>query len=130
LQLHGEKFAKMEGPGCFGGCSEVCFDYNFPISKMDSAKKTGGLVAMAKELVTNSDVFQIDFQPDAQLSAEQKAVFLGSLLLTDYTYFEKGNGADDKCGTDNDGNFYINLFNVFCMGVLCPCQLKCGGGGE
>jgi hypothetical protein len=43
-----EPWAKVEGPTCFGGCSEVCFDFKFPISKMDSESKAGDLAMITK----------------------------------------------------------------------------------
>ena len=34
-------FAKIEGPYCFGGWSELCCDFEFFVSFMESEKKTG-----------------------------------------------------------------------------------------
>jgi hypothetical protein len=38
---------------------------------------------MATEVWTKSDMFKIEFNNDAELTAEQKATFLATLLLTD-----------------------------------------------
>jgi hypothetical protein len=130
-----EPFAKVQGPMCFGGCSELCFDFSFPVSSFKGPDKAGdlavitkkkpdGLAGGARELLTDSDVFTVEFT-DPKLTPEQKALFLSSTLLNDYTYFEQGGG--DKCGSEPNGSggqqFYINLCNCYCYGVLCPCKL-------
>jgi len=126
-------FAKLEGPCCFGGWSEMFCDFDFPISKFNSPGKLGdlavvtkqkpnGLVAAAKEMMTDSDVYTIQFK-DPNLDPQQKAVFLSALMLSDYTYFEQGGG--DKCGVDENGDFYLNFCNMYCCGMLCPCRATC-----
>jgi hypothetical protein len=130
-----EPFAKVQGPMCFGGCSEFCFDFEFPVSKFTgpnkagdlaviTKKKPGDLAGIAREGLTDADVFTVEFK-DPNLTAEQKALFLSSTLLNDYTYFERGGG--DMCGTESNGNggtqFYINFCNCYCYGVLCPCKV-------
>ena len=131
-------FAKVQGPSCFGGCSEFCCDFHFKVSKPESAAKTGDLADIVKkkpsslaggfkELITDADVFELSFK-DPNLTPEQKATLLGTLLLTDYTYFEQGE--NDKCGVDEEGKFYINLCNCYFCGVVTPCLLKQGQGGE
>jgi len=127
-----EPFAKVEGPMCFGGCSEFCCDFNFPVSSIQAGSKAGdlgqivktkpdGLAGVVKEAMTDADVFTIEFK-DPNLSPEQKALFMSSTLLTDYTYFE--GAGKDKCGVTPDGTMYINLCNCYCGGVLCPCALS------
>ena len=39
-------FSKIEGPYCFGGWSEMCCDFEFPVSFFNSEKKTGECVFM------------------------------------------------------------------------------------
>lgn len=131
-------FAKVEGPCCFGGCSEFCFSFNFPVSKFGSAAKTGDIGKIIKqkpkdfgsglrEVLTNADLYTINFD-DKELTPEQKSLLIGSLILNDYTYFEN---PQDACGIDPaDGKPYINLCNIYCCGCLCPCRLKAEGGGE
>jgi hypothetical protein len=134
-----EPWAKVEGPTCFGGCSEFCFDFEFPISKMDSEKKAGDLAMITKlkptslagaatEALTDSDTFKIDFK-DAELTAEQKATFLATLLLTDYSYFE---GVADKCHVNDDGSTTINCCSWYICGCMCPVQFTIPrqGGGD
>lgn len=127
-----EPFGKVEGPTCFGGCSEFCCDFEFPISSFDSAAKAGDFGKITKlkptsmggaflELFSDADVFKLEFA-DETLTPEQKATFLSTLLLTDYMFFE--GKAGDKCGTDSAGRSYINLCNCYFMGCLVPCMLK------
>lgn len=133
-----QPFAKLEGPCCFGGWSEMFCDFSFPISRFNGPGKLGdlavvtkqkpqGLVAAAKEMVTDSDVYTIEFK-DPTLNPQQKALFLSALVLSDYTYFEQGGG--DKCGVDGDGRFYLNCCNMYCCGMLCPCKFTCSGGSD
>jgi hypothetical protein len=72
-----------------------------------------------QEMISSADVFKLEFT-DETLTPEQKATFLSTLLLTDYTYFESNN---DKCGTDEEGRFFVNLCNCYCMGCVLPCKL-------
>jgi len=131
-------FAKIEGPCFFGGCSEFCCSFNFPVSKFGSAAKAGDIGKIVKqkpksfgaalrEVLTSADLYTINFS-DKSLTPEQKSLLIGGLLLNDYTYFES---PQDACGVDpEDGKPYINLCNVYCCGCLCPCRCKLEGGGE
>jgi len=42
-------YAKMEGPICFGGCTELCCDFGFPVSKFASPPKTGDVAIITKQ---------------------------------------------------------------------------------
>merc|ERR1719163_887915 len=131
-------FAKIEGPCFFGGCSEYCCSFDFPVSKFGSAAKTGDIGKIVKqkpksfgaalrEVLTSADLYTLNFS-DKSLTPEQKSLLIGGLLLNDYTYFES---PQDACGVDpEDGKPYINLCNVYCCGCLCPCRCKLEGGGE
>jgi hypothetical protein len=131
-------FAKVEGPMCFGGLSECCCSFNFPVSQFNGPSKAGDIAKITKqkpksfgaairEGISSADLYTIEFDGGKQVTPEQKALLLSSLLLNDYTYFE---GPQDMCGTDpNDGQCYLNFCNCYCCGVLCPCKLKGGGEG-
>ena len=134
-------WGKIEGPTCFAGCSELCCDFHFPVSKFGSKKKAGdlalikkrrprGIAAGLRELVSDADVFTIEFK-DKSLTPEQKAVILGNQILMDFMFFE--GEEQDKCGPTADGSgCYILLCNCYFYGVLCPCKLVCkkGEGGN
>ena len=127
-----QPYAKMEGPTLFGGCSELCCDYHFPISTFNGPSKQGdlaeiikrapdGATATCRALFSTADEYEIVFkQPN--MPVDQKASVLTSALLMDFMLFERG--PRDKCGTTQDGKaFYINLFNCFCAGCVCPCRI-------
>jgi hypothetical protein len=94
-----EPFAKVEGPCFFGGWSEMCCTFSFYASTFNADKKTGDVALITKkrpaslaaafvELVSDSDVYGIEFKEEAKLSAEQKITVLGAQLLADYMFFD------------------------------------------
>jgi len=141
-----QPIAKVEGPCIFGGCYELCCDSTFMVSGMnekqiDSTIKTAdlatitkekprGVCAFGRELFTDSDHFKVDFKQNVGLTPQQKAAFMGSLILADYMLFEQDKGA---CYCEGS-KLYITLFETYCMGCVCPCTLvfdfsQQGGGG-
>ena len=48
-----EPGAKLEGPTLFGGCTELCFSTEWPISKFESDKKAGDLAMIVKKAPTS-----------------------------------------------------------------------------
>jgi len=138
--------AKVEGPCIFGGCSELCCNSEFMISGMkegqiDSAIKTGDLATIIKEkpkgfcecgreMFTDSDHFTVNFKQGVGLTPQQKASFMGSLILADYMFFEGDHGPCHVEGT----KLFITLFEYYCCGCVCPCNIviemnQSGGGG-
>jgi hypothetical protein len=127
LKLAGanESYAKMEGPCFFGGWSECCCDFNFPLSTFTgnnqgdigkfTKQKPASLSAAVRELMTEADVYTLAFQ--RQSPAEEKATALASLLLIDYILFD---GNTEKCVCDDNG---CTCYLCYCMliGKLCPC---------
>jgi hypothetical protein len=88
-------FAKMEGPCCFGGWSEMCCNFKFFVSNFNSPKKTGDIGMMIKkkpqtfagafvELFSNADVYSVEFNDTAELSPTQKITMLTGQILADY----------------------------------------------
>jgi len=136
--------AKVEGPCIFGGCSELCCPSSFPVSSMqpdqlNTQLKTGdlaeitkkapqGLAQAAREALTDSDTYTLQFK-DNKLAPQQKAMMLSSLVLVDYMFFEQDNG---MCSCENN-KLKITLFECYCLGCLCPCNIvfdgNSGGGG-
>jgi hypothetical protein len=96
--------AKVEGPTCFGGCSELCFSSKFGVSKfsagqVDAAVKSADLATIVKrkphdlagamrEAATDADLYTLQLNPAANLAPQQKAILLASLVLSDYMFFE------------------------------------------
>mmetsp|Transcript_3555 Transcript_3555/g.7693 ORF Transcript_3555/g.7693 Transcript_3555/m.7693 type:complete len:236 (-) Transcript_3555:503-1210(-) len=141
-----QPIAKMEGPCIFGGCSELCCNSEFMISGMsaeqiNSSVKTAdlatiikekprGLCACGRELFTDSDHFTVNFKDGVGLTPQQKATFMGSLILADYMFFENDHG---PCHVEGQ-KLYITLFEYYCCGCVCPCNIVLdgsnnGGGG-
>jgi len=131
--------AKIEGPQCFGGCSELCCDSAWPVSKMAAddfhnrlfvgdfatitKRKPNGLGAALQEAMTDSDTYTIEFNPNVALAPQQKALMLSSLVQIDFMFFEKDNG---MCKSEG-GKIKITLFECYCYGCTCPCNLEFGG---
>lgn len=88
--------------------------------------KPKSMADAARELLTDADAFTLEVF-DPKITPEQKVHLLGALLLSDYMFFERDTDAFEcnpfarTCA--------INFFNCFCCGCICPCKLKCGGGG-
>jgi len=131
--------AKIEGPTCFGGCSELCCETNWPVSSLKAddfnnklmvgdfaiitKKKPNGLGAAIQEAMTDSDTYTIEFKPGVSLAPQQKALMLASLIQIDFMFFEKDNG---MCKSE-DGKIKITLFECYCNGCTIPCNLEFGG---
>jgi len=128
-------FAATRGPCVFGGCSELCCSSEFGVSRANPGMsvddihkldfdymsitkvKPGGFTQAMREAFTDSDLYEIEFKtPD--VTPQQKANVLGSMVLLDYMFFERDN---DMIGYD-DG-IKINCFNCFCYGCICSCTL-------
>ncbi len=96
---HSEPFAKVQGPCCFGGWSEMCCDFQFFVDNFKNEQKTGDLALITKkkpasfagaikELVGDADNYSLALNPSANLDASQKATVLTSLLFADYMWFD------------------------------------------
>lgn len=127
-----DPFAKIEGPYCFGGWSELCCDFKFFTSFYKSETKAGDVALITKqrpksigmavtELMSESDNYSIQFNLNAprKLTAAEKASVVAGQILADYIYFD---GATEKCSQDDD-NIYCNFFYCSCFGCLCPCSI-------
>ena len=121
---------KLEGPTCFGGCSEMCCETHWPISKFDSDKKAGdvamitketpkGLKDAAKELFGDADTYSMTMK-DENMTAESKATFLASLMLMDYWFFERD--SDMIACKNGCTRLEITCCLWYCCGVLYPCK--------
>jgi len=122
-------FGKIEGPCCFGGWSEMCCDFNFPISWFNSPTATGDAAVVVKKKPTSlaggtaqlfglTDVYSIQFK-DRELSAAQKVSILSSQLLADYMLFD---GNTEKCRSSDEG-IYCYCFYCSIIGMLIPCYI-------
>ena len=133
--------AKIEGPTFFGGCSELCCESEWPVSRMTAENfdeklkigdfatitkhKPNGFGAMMREALTDSDTYTIEFREDVALAPQQKALMMASLVQVDFMFFEKDNG---MCKMEG-GKVKITLFECYCCGCTCPCNLESGGSG-
>ena len=126
-------WSMMHGPFIFGGCSEACFDSDFQVSRPQSKKWLGDVAVIRKlkprtfgdmcaECCTDSDRYTIEFK-DKSLTPQQKATLLGTMMLTDFMFFELDNGMV----TCRDNRLIITCFLCYCSGCLCPCQVILDG---
>jgi hypothetical protein len=122
-----EPFAKIEGPCCFGGWSEMCCNFQFFVSKFTSDKKSGDIAMIEKkkpasaagaliELMSDADVYTIKFNESANLTPSQKVTILAGQLLADYMFFD---GNTEKCSQD-DNAVYCYCCYFSCIGAICP----------
>ena len=137
--------AKLEGPCCFGGCTELCCTSTWLISSMQPHQykkkiKTGDMAKIvkqrprrlkgaAREALTDSDSFVLAFPDGNLLAPQQKAVMMSSLLLVDYMCFEQDNGMCRCEGT----KLICTLFECYWCGAVVPCNCEynfAGGGGS
>jgi len=118
-------FAKIVGPTCFGGCSELCFTSSFTYSSA-SGSDSASIVHLTprscgefcKACCTDSDNYAIDLSATKTPEAKAHAL-LGSLVL-DTMFFEIDQGL---CHYDNASNAcVITCCLCFCYGCLCPCE--------
>lgn len=130
----------VTGPTCFGGCSQLCIDTEFPTSRLPAPavggavsgrplrigdiaiivkRKPANCIGAARELLSTADVYTIEFT-DPAATVEQKAGVLASALLLDYMLFER---KQDMCGTTDDGTFFINMCDCYLGGCVCPCRI-------
>ena len=131
----GPASSKMTGPTCFGGCLDFCCDFQYPVSSLGAdgrvmqvgdvclvvKRKPRNMVGAMRELLSNADVYTVEFVTP-NVPVQKKATILGSTLLLDYMLYEQRE--QDKCGPTDDGKgFYINLCNCFCLGCICPCRI-------
>ena len=159
-----EPFGKLEGPCFFGGWSEMCCQFRFFASRFNSKKKEGDLAIVIKkkpkslamafvELVSDADVYGIEFKEDAKLTAQQKVTVLSAQLLADYMFFDGMKilvmiynlhqsyfmfnlnlsltitGNTDKCGQDENFVYcYICYYSL--VGKICPCYIAIPKGGN
>lgn len=90
-------FGKVQGPFIFGGWSEMCCDFNFPVSFFNSPDKRGDIALIKKikpqsfglavtELLSDADVFTLQYNLNTKLTAEQKLTTLASQLLIGESY--------------------------------------------
>ena len=128
--------AKIEGPTIFGGCTELCCESNWPVSRMTNdtfgtklmvgdfatiTKKTPkGCGQAITEAMTDSDTYTIEFKEGMQLAPQQKALMLASLLQIDYMFFEKDNG---MCSCEGS-KIKITLCNCYCCGCSHPINIE------
>mmetsp|Transcript_511 Transcript_511/g.1029 ORF Transcript_511/g.1029 Transcript_511/m.1029 type:complete len:285 (-) Transcript_511:269-1123(-) len=126
-----EEYATIESNAfcCIAG---ICCDNTFTVKDRDGneigkivKKKPSDLAELATEIVSDADVFAIEF--NKELEPEKKATLFGALYLIDYMFFE------------NEGQGNVDLVNqqcsfkccdLYCCGCVCPCNCNCGGNSD
>lgn len=128
-------FAASQGPCCFGGLGELCFDSEFGITKANptmtvdeihasefdyaniTKKKPASLGQALREGFTDSDLYEVSFNYK-ESTPIQKANLMAAMITKDYMFFERDN---DMCYYENNA-CHIVFFNCFCYGCVCPCK--------
>ena len=130
---------QVEGPCIFGGCTELCMESEWKVSKLEAEafdtklmvgdfaiitkKKPRDCETLMVEALTDSDSYSIEFNPGVQLAPQQKALMLASLMQIDYMFFEQDNGICKREG----GKTKCTLFQCYCLGCTIPCNCTAGG---
>ena len=113
---------------CIAG---LCCDHTFTIKDAEGnevgkivKQKPDSFEKLAVEMVSDADVFAIEFNKD--LDTNKKATLFGALYLIDYMFFEnEGEGNVDLVNQ----KFSFKCCDLYCCGCTCPCNCSCGGGG-
>jgi hypothetical protein len=126
-----EPFAKLEGPCFFGGWTECCCDFYFPLSNYKSPDSAGDLGVVVKKKPTSlagvarsamtgdNSVYTLQFKDDGKLTAGKKATVLAAQILYDYMLFD---GTTEKCDQDQNA-IYCYLCYCLLFGCLVPVKL-------
>lgn len=108
----------------------MCCDFKFPVSFFKSPDQVGDVALIVKqkpsnlgmavtELISDADIFSVQFNLNQKLTASQKIGVLAGQLLIDYMLFD---GNTEKCVCDDDGvTCYLCYCSIF--GCLCPCYV-------
>ena len=127
-----EPYATIEAEAvcCIAG---LCCDHTFVVKDARGNRigkivklKPDGLAQLSQELVSDADVFSIEFR-DVDLDVDKKATLFGALHLIDYMFFEnEGDGAVDVVNRRGA----CKLCDLYCCGCVVPCTCRCGHGGD
>eukprot|EP01062_Namystynia_karyoxenos_P001505 TRINITY_DN10515_c0_g1_i2.p2 TRINITY_DN10515_c0_g1~~TRINITY_DN10515_c0_g1_i2.p2 ORF type:complete len:319 (+),score=123.30 TRINITY_DN10515_c0_g1_i2:120-1076(+) len=128
-------FAAVEGPMCcFGGMTEMCLDQNFPVSRETgkagdvgqiTKEKPEGMGEALKELLSDADLFTLDYK-DPSLTPQQKTALIAAVLLLDFMFFETNQAFE--CDPIAQECSIVCCYCYMC-GALEPIKCSCGGGG-
>jgi hypothetical protein len=115
---------------CIGG---LCFDHTFEVTDGQGnvlgkiiKTKPSDLGQFAKELVSDADVFALEFN-DKNMDVKKKANMFAALHLIDYMFFE--NEGEVKLDAVNQ-ECSFKCCDLYCLGCVCPCTCTCGGNDD
>lgn len=133
-------FARVQGPCCFGGWSEICCDFTFTARSNKGQGELGrlikahprNLISSLVQVFTDADAYGVAINPNAGVTAEQKVTMLTATVLADYMFFD---GNTEKCKMDNQDNFSCYCYYCSLLGRLtsCSCTINlalCDDGGN
>jgi len=122
---------KADAVCCIGG---VCCDHSFQVTDKNGnvvgkivKTKPSSFGQMAKELASDADVFALELNQNADLTAQQKANIFAGLYLVDYMFFE--NEGEVKLDAVNQ-ECSIKCCDLYCCGCGIPCACHCGGSDD
>ena len=85
-----------------------------------TTQKPRNMASGVAEFFTDADNYSIEFDPNANLTAAQKATVLSSQLLFDYMLFD---GSTEKITMDSEG-ITFNCCYCSIIGCICPCSIN------
>lgn len=88
-------------------------------------KAPEGIGGALREALTDSDTYTMQFKKPG-LAPQQKAMMLSSLVQVDYMFFEQDHGMCHCQGKRVE----ITLFQYYCLGCICPCNLVLDGNNS
>ena len=88
------RFGRLEGPGCFGGCSSLCFDHDFelateahgPRAAVITQRRPVDFDTTLRTVLTDADTYTVEFR-DPALTPQNKATLLALVAQLDAMYF-------------------------------------------
>ena len=130
-----QPFGKIQGPCLFGGWSDLCFEFQFKVSRFNVTpedkqptdlgvivkKAPTSMAGFVAEELSKASMFSIEFNAEAGLDSSEKATILLGQLLSVYMLFDGGNA--DKCKKHHKAMHCYCCF-YSCFGAVCPVYIK------
>ena len=88
------RYGRLEGPGCFGGCSSLCLDHDFelateahgPRAAVITQRRPVDFDTTLRTVLTDADTYTVEFR-DPALTPQNKATLLALVAQLDAMYF-------------------------------------------
>ena len=88
------RYGRLEGPGCFSGCSSLCLDHDFelateahgPRAAVITQRRPVDFDTTLRTVLTDADTYTVEFR-DPALTPQNKATLLALVAQLDAMYF-------------------------------------------